>query len=99
MYRTPIAPLSIEELDQLQSHSEQLTAAVKSIATLHRNIESSEQQSASHDMEEESIKARANILASIGGIKTLLDGPHGFLQHLASQVCSLCPFSPCLPFL
>lgn len=67
-------------LAQLAGHSDQLLAAVKRLADL--------DSSGEFGADKEIKQAKANILANVEAIKTLVRGPTDFLQHLASQVCA-----------
>jgi hypothetical protein len=71
---------------QLAEHSDQLLASVKHLA----DLDSSGElwiQNPDPDADKEIKQVKANILANVEAIKTLVRGPTDFLQHLASQVC------------
>jgi hypothetical protein len=75
---------------QLESYSNELTLAVKSLASHSRSttalLDPNNQfpvDAAAHD---EVHRAQASILAHVAKIKSLVSGPTDFLAHLASQV-------------
>lgn len=76
----------MDRLAQLESHTEQLSTAVKSLMKHHHDIEPSELRQLSIDTDRELINAKASILASIASIKALVNGPDDLLQDLATQV-------------
>jgi hypothetical protein len=70
-------------LDQLESYSDQLAATVKGLRTSLHTLDPPEVNSY---VVKDAAKAKATILASVEGIRTLLDEPDEFLQRLTTQV-------------
>lgn len=79
---------------QLEEYAEQLTTSVKILARHCHGENSLGQLLAAPDTPKDVTEARASILASAGGIKTLIGSPVDFLQHLASQVRTPYPSWP-----
>jgi hypothetical protein len=71
---------------QLQDYAQQLAASVKTLAHHCRDEASLSQLLTASDSPKDVTEARASILASVGGIQTLVRSPVDFLQHLANQV-------------
>lgn len=78
----------MDRLAQLELHTEQLSAAVKSLTKHRPNIEPLEPPRASEDTDRELSNAKASILANVASIKALVDGPDDLLQDLAAQVAT-----------
>lgn len=83
----------MDGIRQLENYVEQLTASVKVLARHCHGEDSLGNPSAASGTRKDVTEARASILSSVGGIKTLIGSPADFLQHLASQVGSCTP--PC----
>jgi len=77
----------MDNLAQLEADVEQLTAAVKRLINQCNATNSLDEGLATTNAPEDINKERARILATLGGIRTLIGRPVDFLQHLASQVC------------
>lgn len=88
-YETYLTIFSMNDLAQLRDYSQQIAAAVGSLIDSRSEADSSGQLPDNLEDENERNKAKEDILASVASIKSLLIGPTGFLQHLASQVCRL----------
>ncbi|KAL2138955.1 hypothetical protein VTI28DRAFT_5995 [Corynascus sepedonium] len=76
----------MDNLAQLEADVEQLTAAVKRLINQCNATNSLDEGLATTNAPEDINKERARILATLGGIRTLIGRPVDFLQHLASQV-------------
>ena len=77
---------------QLEAYTDELTTAVKSLASYCRNAEihySTPQLLVPPEAPGEVHRARRTILANVVKLQTLLVEPADFLQHLAGQVRSL----------
>lgn len=77
----------MDRLAQLQSHSEVIAPAVNNLAGHRRHVDSSDEPRPHPGTNQVPERAKANILASATGIKTLVGGPADFLRYLATQVC------------
>jgi Tfp pilus assembly protein PilO len=71
-------------VDQLESYSDQLAVAVKGLRALLRTLDDAAEVNS--DVDAGTAKAKASILTSVEGIRTLLDEPNEFLQRLTIQV-------------
>lgn len=76
----------MDRLALLESHTEQLSTAVKNLMKHRHDIEPPELRQPSTDSDREISNAKASILASIASIKALVNGADDFLQELATQV-------------
>jgi hypothetical protein len=85
----------MDRLARLESHTEQLSAAVTNLMKHRHGGEPPEAPQPTEDTDRELSNAKASILASIASIKALVSGPDDLLQDLATQVTSptLCPLS------
>jgi hypothetical protein len=81
----------MDKLVQLENHSNDLTRAIKNIASYSRSTDvqsnSAFQPLIHPEACQEVLSAQAEILSNVAKIKTLVNGPTEFLKHLASQVC------------
>lgn len=79
----------MDMLAQLESYSDELATAVKSLAAYCRHLDVDRQEHQAlvdPDAPTEVHRARASILSNVAKVRTLLNGPTDLLQHLASQV-------------
>ncbi|KFZ03776.1 hypothetical protein V502_10671 [Pseudogymnoascus sp. VKM F-4520 (FW-2644)] len=81
----------MDKLTELQRHSDQLAAAIKSLVDNRRGADSSDQlgTSADADVKKDQTlfnRAKSSILASIAAIKSLVGEPADFLQDFARQI-------------
>ncbi|ORY69639.1 uncharacterized protein BCR38DRAFT_419679 [Pseudomassariella vexata] len=83
----------MDNFTQLESHSNELARAVRSLASYCRGADV--QQSVADQLlidseaHKEVHRAKRSICANVARIKTLMCGPTDFLEHLASQVAIL----------
>ncbi|KUI60112.1 6-hydroxytryprostatin B O-methyltransferase [Cytospora mali] len=77
-------------MNKLKIHSDELTTAVKGLASHSRGAavgpNHPEQPLVGSKAHKEAHRARTTILSSVARIRTLISGPTDFLEHLASQV-------------
>jgi hypothetical protein len=81
-------------LTQLETHTSELAAAVKSLAEYCRNVEAPVDFAARNvpqplvppEASSEAHQARRSIMANVAKLQTLLGEPADFLQQLAGQV-------------
>ncbi|OBT69832.1 hypothetical protein VE03_00980 [Pseudogymnoascus sp. 23342-1-I1] len=81
----------MDRLTELKEHSDQLAAAVKSLADSRRGADSSDQPETSGeaDVDKDQTlfnRAKSSILASIAAIKSIVGEPADFLQDFARQI-------------
>ncbi|KUI64697.1 6-hydroxytryprostatin B O-methyltransferase [Cytospora mali] len=80
----------MDGMNKLKIHSDELTAAVKDLASHCRSAavgpNHPEPPLVGSNPHKEAHRARTTILSSVALIRTLVSGPTDFLEHLASQV-------------